>query len=214
MTKWYVVPILLLTVFCPALTASERREISEQFEIAEGQKLRIDFPVGELEIEAGDRTQVEAELTVRCRWNLADCRHAVEQIELVSRSTSRRVTLELSGLSRWHGTTLDIEGMILVPKNTPLEVEMGVAELDITGVETDLRIDVGVGKVRVSMPEAQISRALLDVSVGEVELLGAPGRATGRRSFLVGNEVHWDDGPGQARVDIEVGVGEITLWLD
>jgi len=214
MTKWLLVPILLLTLSPTALQASEVREISQKFEVAEGQKLRIDIPVGEVEIEAGDRAQVEAELTVRCRWNLADCRHAVEQLELVERSTSRRVTIELSGLPRWHGTTLDIEGIILVPKNTPLEVKMGVAKLDITGVEKDLRIDVGVGKVRVWMPEAQIGRALLDVGVGEVELLGAPGQASGRRSFLVGSEIHWDDGPGQARVDIEVGVGEITLWLD
>lgn len=205
---------LLLTLLPTTLAGSEVRDISRKFEIADGQRLRLEIPVGDIEIEASDRTQVEVELTVRCRWSLADCRHAVEQIELAERSTAKRLTVELSGLSRWRGTTLDIEGTILVPHSTPLDVEMGVAELDVTGVEQDLRIEIGVGQVRVWMSEERIGRALLDVGVGEVELLGAPRRASARRSFLVGNEVHWDDGPGQARVDIEVGVGEITLWLD
>jgi len=204
----------MLTLLPAAPIASEVREISQQFEIADGQKLRIEIPVGDVEVETGDGGQVEAELTIRCRWKIADCRHAVEQLELVERSTARRLTIELSGLPRWQGTTLDIEGTILVPKTTPLEVEMGVAELDITGIKSDLRVDVGVGKVRVWIPEAQISRAFLDVGVGEVELLGAEGQTSGRRSFLVGSEVHWDDGPGEARVDIELGGGEITLWLE
>ena len=91
---------------------------------------------------------------------------------------------------------------------------MGVADLEITGQKEDLRVDIGVGKVRVRLPKESVGEAFIDVGIGQVRVLGSDGQPDQRRSFLVGTDVHWDDGPGKAELDIEVGVGEVTVRLD
>ena len=73
MRHWLAVSMPLLALLPTTLEASEVRDISRNFEIAEGQRLRLDIPVGEVEIEAGDRTRIEVELTVRGADHVAAC---------------------------------------------------------------------------------------------------------------------------------------------
>ena len=91
---------------------------------------------------------------------------------------------------------------------------MGVADLDIRGVEQDLRVDLGVGQLDLRLPEANFGEAFVDVGVGKVRFLGAGAPRDDRRSFLIGSEVHWSDGEGKAELDIEVGVGEVKVRLE
>ena len=48
----------------------------------------------------------------------------------------------------------------------------------------------------------------------KIRFLGAGDRLEGPRSFFVGSEVLWEDGPGAAELEIEVGVGEVTIRLE
>lgn len=194
--------------------ASERRSIAETFAIQPGQTVRVEMAVADLEIEATDRTDVSVELQVRCRWQIRECESAIEQLELDSRASSRRLTIELIGHSSWRSSILEVEGLIEIPRTSPLDVKMGVAELDISGQREDLRIDIGVGRVRARMAKGSIGEAFIDVGIGQVRVLGADGQPDERRSLLMGTDVRWDDGPGKSELDIEVGVGEVTVRLD
>lgn len=207
--------LILTAVFnISLLEASETRSLEETFAIESGQTVRIEIAVAELEIEATDRKDVMVELSLRCRWQLNECEDAIERLQMESRTSSRRLTLELTGHSSWRSSIVEVDGLIQIPQSSPLEVKMGIADLDITGLEKDLRIDVGVGQIRARLPKSSIGEAFIDVGVGQAKVLGSDGRPDERRSFLVGTDVHWDDGPGRAEIDIEVGVGEVTVRLD
>jgi len=207
--------LILPVLFCACIAeAVEVRDLEGTFKVEPGKTVRIDISVAEIEIEAADRADVAIELTVRCRWSLSECEDAIEDMEIASRSSSRRLTLEVTGQKRWHSSMMELEGTILVPRSSPLEVKMGVADLDITGVEKDMRVDLGVGRVRVRAPEEKLGEVFIDVGVGQVKLSGPNARLDGRRSFLVGTEVHWNEGAGKAEFDIEVGVGEVTVRLE
>ena len=207
--------LILPVLFCACIAeAVEVRDLEGTFKVEPGQTVRIDISVAELEIEAADREDVAVELTVRCRWSLNECENAIEDLEIASRSSSRRLTLEVTGQKRWHSSLMELEGTILIPRSSPLEVKMGVADLAITGVEKDMRVDLGVGKVWVRAPEEKLEEVFIDVGVGQVKLSGPNARLDGRRSFLVGTEVHWNEGAGKAEFDIEVGVGEVTVRLE
>lgn len=208
--------ILVLTVLLGACVAeaSDSRGIEEVLELEAGQVVRIELPVAELRIEATERENVGIELTVRCRWHLSDCEEALEDLEISSRSSSRRLTLELTGFRRWHSSLLDVEGTIQIPRSSPLEVKMGVADLEIRDVEQDLRVDIGVGELDLRLPEAKIAEVFVDVGIGKVRFLGGSEHQDDRRSFLIGSEVHWSEGAGEAELDIEVGVGEVRVRLE
>ena len=91
---------------------------------------------------------------------------------------------------------------------------MGVADLEIRGVERDLRVDLGVGKVDLRVPGAKVGEAFVDVGIGKVRFDGGEKPEDDRRTFLIGNEVHWTDGGGEAEIEIEVGVGEVRVRLE
>ena len=96
----------------------------------------------------------------------------------------------------------------------PLEIDLGMGSLEISGPESDLWVDMGVGKVEAWLPRETVGLVSLNVGVGKAELFGAGPRVESRRSFLVGGEAYWDDGPGRARIHIDLGVGEIAVRLE
>jgi len=211
--KRLLLSIPLLLAMVPSLAADDIGELTKTFEIEPGQKVRLHLPVADLRLEVADGNQIKADLLVSCRWQ-QDCAEALSQIDLVSRSTSRRFVVELEGLSHWQSAKIEVEGTLVVPRTADLELEIGVGDVKIYGVERNLRVDMGVGKVKVWQPPASVKAISLEVNVGEAAILGSAEGASDRRPFLVGSEIFWDKGPGDARVEVEVGVGEVSLWLE
>ena len=214
MRRWFSVLALSTPLLVGNAEARETRDIQETFEVSGGQIIRIDIPVAELRIEATDRDDVAVDLSVRCRWNIRDCEDALEDLKMASRSSSRRLTLELEGLRTWRTSFLDVEGSIEIPLSSALEVKMGVADLEIRGVERDLSVELGVGELDIRLPKVSLAEAFVDVGIGKIRFLGNGDLQDDRRSHLVGNELHWADGAGEAELDIEVGVGEVKVRLE
>ena len=215
MRRWMVL-LLAIALLAPAARAgSKAREISAEFTLEEGQTLRLDLSVGEINVEGADIDRVQAELRVECRWGGdEDCERLLEKVELDSRSTSRRQVIEVISDSSWRKTKLEIEGEFRVPRGVALEVDMGVGELTIEGISADLNADLGVGELTIRIPAAAVRSIGVDAGVGEAKLLGAGTFVAGRRSMLIGSEVFWDEGEGEARVRADVGVGEATVYLE
>ncbi len=198
-----------------AHAGSKAREISRTFPIEAGQTLRLDLSVGEILIEGADIDKIEVELRIECRWgDDDDCARLLEKVDLESRTTARRQVLEIVSDSSWRKTKLEIEGEFRVPRGTSLEVDMGVGELTIEGVAADIAADLGVGELTIRIPAAAVGSVGLDAGVGEAKLHGAGAFIEGRRSMLVGSEVYWAEGEGEARVRADVGVGEATVYLE
>ena len=205
------IPWMLLTV--SGVAADGLGELTKTFETQAGQKVRLQLPVADLRLDVADGNQVQADLLVSCRWQ-QECADLLSEIELVSSSTAQRFVVELKGISQWQSARVEVEGTLIVPRSADLELEIGVGDIKVRGVEKDLRIDMGVGKVKIWQPAETAKDISLEVKVGEAAILGAAEGVSDRRSFLVGSEVFWDQGQGEARVEVDVGVGEVSLWLE
>jgi len=211
--KRLLLSIPLLLAMVSGVAADDFAELTKTFEIEAGQKVRLHLPVADLRLEVADGNQIEADLVVRCRWD-QKCDEVLADVDLVSSSTSRRFVVELQGLSRWQSAQVQVEGTLVVPRTSDLELEIGVGSVKIYGVGRNLRVNLGVGKVKIWQPTAAVKAITLEAGVGEAEILSATEDVPNRRSFLVGSEVFWDQGPGEARIEVDVGVGEVSLWLD
>ena len=215
MRRWMVLLIAAAALATAAHAGSRSREISRSFALEEARILRLDLSVGEIRIEGADIDEVEADLRIECRWGSDDdCDRLLEKVDLAYRTTSRRLIIEIESDSSWRKTKLEIEGDFRVPRGAALEVDMGVGELTIEGVTGDLSADLGVGDLSIRIPASAVRSVGLDAGVGEAELYGAGTYVEGRRSMLVGSEVFWDAGEGEARVRADVGVGEATVYLE
>ena len=215
MRRWMVLLLAGTVLASAAHAGSKAREISRSFPLERGHTLRLDLSVGEIRVTAADVREVEVELRIKCRWGSEeDCGRLLDKVELESRTTSQRRIIELVSDSSWRKTKLEVEGEFRLPRGASLEVDMGVGELTIEGVTADLSADLGVGELSIHIPAAAVRSVGLDAGVGEAKLLGAGKFVEGRRSMLVGSEVFWDEGGGEARVRADVGVGEVTVYLE
>lgn len=205
--------ILWILATVSGVAADGLGELTRTFETEAGQKVRLQLPVADLRLEVADGNQVQADLLVSCRWQ-QKCADILSEIELVSSSTAQRFVVELKGLSQWQSAKVEVEGTLIVPRSADLELDIGVGDVKVHGVVNDLRIDMGVGKVKIWQPVASVKDVSLEVKVGEATLFGVAEGVSDRRSFLVGSEVLWDQGQGEARIEVEVDVGEVTLWLE
>lgn len=195
-------------------SGAAERTISGSWRLAGDQDVRVDFPVGELRLTGVAGDAVEVDLDVRCKRSTSRCREAMEKIELVAHEGERRLTLEIARHPKWLWDNLELTGEIALPSARDLTVDMGVGELEIDGLAADLTVDMGVGEVWIRMPTAAVRSLHLDAGVGEANARFPDGWIEGSRPFLVGSEIVWDDGPGDARVRVDLGVGEVDVRLE
>jgi len=99
-----------------------------------------------------------------------------------------------------------------VPRALAVDIEMGVGELDIDGLEGDLDVELGVGEADIHASRALANHVSVDAGIGDAEIRGG-GSSTRSRSFI-GSHAVWTDGDGRSAVHLHVGVGDATVRLD
>ena len=211
--RYAALVVSLLLVLPTAGVGGEVREIAGSFPIEEQNAIRIDIPVAEVEVQGIPGRSVEVEFTATCKRD-HHCKEVLEDLAFESHGSRNTLRIDFVGYPKWGKGRVELEGIVRVPRNMEIEIELGVGELDIKELASDLRVELGVGEINAWVDKRQVRTITLDAGVGEAELYGAGTRVQGRRSMLVGSEVHWDEGQGEARVFLEVGVGEISVWMD
>ena len=98
-----------------------------------------------------------------------------------------------------------------VAEQTWLSASIGRNSVELPNLED---LDTWLGEVSVDLLAAEVNSVFLDAGIGETELRVPDGWVRDERSFLVGSESSWRNGLGEARINIDVGVGEVVVRLD
>jgi hypothetical protein len=190
------------------------RTIRRSFDVRPGQEIRLDLRWGELEIQPTDGNAVEIVFEVECRGGGDRCRRRLAELDVAGETRRDRLEIEVTGLSRWENAKAQLRMVARVPRQHSLFVDMGAGEVVVEGFGADLEIDLGAGEIRVRMPEDRVSSVDLSAGVGDTTLRRGDGKVVSNRSHLVGSTVRWDDGSGDAHVEVHVGAGEVDVRLD
>ena len=205
--------LLLLAVLCavPAM-ASTYRTLEAEATLAADGEVQLEIPVAELTVEGTDGDRVELELEIDCRSDA--CRRKAERIRIDQRGDGDRAHFEIDGYPSNMGSKPDLTLRVRMPRDRHLSLELGVGEVEISGIDGNLEIEVGVGDVDLDLDESAVRSVDLAVGVGDAEL-DLPSRYSSNESgfLFLGQERSWDDGPGRANVDLEVGVGDATVTV-
>lgn len=202
------------TTFHDAITVTG--EMPLVIPMVSGQAVVVDFSIGELEISAADSSQVRTELTVRCKNLSAEqCASYRGRLQLVAETTDDNVSVRITGLSARKMRKLEVEGRIIVPRWAPLEVRMGIGELNIeTSGEKDLRVDMRIGELIIHVPKEQVSSVELGVGIGDAWVEGEGVDIEGKRRKLLGARARWEPHNGEARIAAHLGIGDLGVVLE
>ena len=202
-----------LALAAPALASADDtvRTLNEQIEAANLDGLDLEFPVGELVVEAWDRPQVQVEVRLECGRHRDACREAAKAVKLESSTRGRELELELEGWPKHSSKGLEANVRIRAPRQLALDAELGVGDLRIQGMENHVRAELGVGDVSLDLPESAVATVSLEAGVGDTSLSTGEKKYTG--SGFVGKELHWKKGAGRADVRAECGVGDVKVAL-
>jgi hypothetical protein len=189
------------------------RAFKQQIPVGSAAKVALDFPVGEVRVEAWDESKVDLDVKIECDRPTAKCKEASQKLRLVYDNSGDRLRVEIKDWPRFATPKgLQVNARVRVPRELALGVDLGVGELTVTGLQGDVSADLGVGEVSVTLPRASVGSVNLDTGVGEANLV-----VDGRRyesSGLVAKELRWNKGAGRSGVTVDCGVGEIDVRLE
>lgn len=210
-----VLPLALaVALLSPTPGRAVSRDLDATVPIAGAASLRLVLPVGEIEVRGDGGAELRAELTVHCRRNRS-CAGKVDDVHLDTSRRGDRLIFTVRGYpTLFKSDNMQVDGVVHVPAGLPVDIDMRIGELRVNAVASDVRVDMGVGEVRVNVPFDGVGRVHLDSGVGDATLLSPHGRFEARRSMLIGAKLDWREGRGAALVDVDLGVGEVTVDLD
>src|SRR5262245_45195837 len=183
------------------------------FPVTPKHRVRIEFPVGTLKVIPSDESQVQFGIRVRCRgWSDEHCEELANRLVLDSDDTGGTLHLKLHRFPHWNNHGMEVIGELRGPRALALNIEMGVGELDVSGLEGDLDVELGVGEADIRALRSLASHVSVETGIGDAEIRGG-GNGTRSRGFI-GSHAVWADGSGRSAVRLHVGVGDATVRLE
>lgn len=210
----FLIFVLSSTIALPAHADRDRvvRTFTQTFPGAGLAAVSLDIPVGEVRVTAADGPDVQVEVRVLCdRGHLSSCTERAKKATITAGRSGDRITLRLTKGSGWGHRGLVVKAFVTAPRRLAVNTDLGVGELRIDGFAGDVSADLGVGEVHVTAPEAAVRSVSIDTGIGEGHLVAA-GRHWSSEGLFT-REIHWRDGAGDSRIDVDCGVGEAHVRL-
>ena len=139
----------------------------------------------------------------------------------LTESDAERIAHELFGVA---GTVrgldsymkkLDVEARVIVPSRVPLIVRMGIGDLEIEAGPENLDVGMSIGDLTVWAPSEGIGSVGISTRIGDASLRTASDPyVEGKRRMLIGAKVKWDEGVGDSRIQVKLGIGDAKVLLE
>ncbi len=176
-------------------------------------RLAVRNGIGDVKVLASDAKDVGVEADVRIRESRAAGAVAGGFADHVTISVAGdTITVANAHLDQPDKDDWAMDLTLRLPGRLAAQVETGVGDIAITGTRSDLRLDTGVGDVKVRAPAAgavDVTSGVGDLDIELAEVTGAIAAETGPGD--VGLAV--TAAAPKADVRLESGVGSITLKI-
>jgi hypothetical protein len=213
MRRTWTLAALLTLGLAASVHASEAPIEQLSLAVPRERQVRIDFPVGELRVESSASSRVSFDLTAKCKhWGSDKCEERAERIEVDAEEEGGVLRIKVRNYPKVNSGGFSLRGVLRLPRDLALRVEMGVGELRIVDIEGDLDVDLGVGDADIRTPGRAVRSVDVATGVGDASVL-ADGARVRRRSFI-SSSASWDEGRGRSTVNLNVGVGDATVRVD
>jgi len=169
----------------------------------------LDFSAGQVNVDARDGQGVLLDVDLQCRSGNASCREAAQQVRLVFSTDGGKLRIETKGWPKVFQHGLEVRIRVQMPRNLPLAADLGAGEMEIAGLENNVKANLGAGQLTLSLSAAAVASVRANTGVGEANL-EAGGRHYNSAGLIV-RTLHWDEGTGTATISADCGVGEVDV---
>lgn len=189
----------------PVVLADSYKHMTHEIDASGFDTLQLEMSIGEMDIEFydGDVIELDIQLEADRSW-LTFLRRNVDDVELEQRPSGNRLYL---GIDR---DNIEQTWKARIPAKLALEIEAGVADVGIEGLNNDLDIDIGVGAAMVEVATENYHTVAVSAGVGDAMIRGFSGGADNERHALVGGNAYYA-GDGDYEIHVEVGVGDVQV---
>lgn len=195
----------LVTVSTAAFSATENeRTLNNSYMVSSDTEIHLDATVGTVELSVTDGDAVEVELRVESDDNSwFSSGGELEKVLIKGERDGNR--LEISATPN---DDMSQHWIVSVPKTRWLSVNLGVGEIEGELPFTDVDVDLGVGDISLNLANGEYKRVEASVGVGDTSLRNFENTQESR--MIVTSESSYR-GNGAVSVQVEVGVGDVTL---
>jgi hypothetical protein len=200
-----------LVLTAPAQAKETVRHFTKQIPTTGVHLVDLDFSVGQVNVDASDGSDVELDVELQCRESSSGCRETAQKIRLVFSTDNGRLHIETKDWPKIRNHGLEAKIRVRMPRGLPLTADLGVGQMEIAGLEKDVKANLGVGQLTINLPATAVASVRVDTGVGESSLY-----AGGRHydsGGLITRTLHWTEGTGSAKISADCGVGEIDVRL-
>lgn len=205
MKKLLYVAAIGLALTTTYAMAKDSRELNHNFAVSGASQLEIDFPVGILEVENYDGSEVVVTVRIEPKNDKGWFGSEVDlsDIELSHSQSAGSLNLKLDN------DDIQQSWYVKMPKSMAIDVELGVGDIEINDASNSVDIELGVGAVRIDSALDDYKRIELDTGVGDTKIRGLKNDANTSRKVVSSHSSY--RGNGQYAIDVEVGVGDIKV---
>jgi hypothetical protein len=194
----------MLVSLRPAL-AEDFAPVVREASFAAGGVVILDANVGDVRVMPTDH-EGKLRLVITAR-NADDATAAPHWIrEFAVNGSQAKIVLEMPK----HGEH-NFDVILYVPKQSDLRLNLEVGNLTITGISGNTDAEVGVGDLKMTVPNPHAYRAVaMSVHIGDVHA-GAFGLEP---SGFLGKSVEREFNAGQYRLKLHTGIGDVSCTAD
>lgn len=194
----------LVTVSTAAFSADSERTLTSSYIVSSDTEIHLDATVGTVELNVTDGDTVGIELRVESDddgWFVSG--GELDKVIIKGERDGNR--LEISATP---DDDMSQHWIVSVPRSRLLEIDLGVGQIEGDVPFNDLKVDLGVGDVSLNLANGDYKQVEASVGVGDTSLKNFGNTQEDR--MIVTSESRYQ-GNGSVRVQVEVGVGDVTL---
>jgi hypothetical protein len=201
---WIALCVLMLVSLRPAF-AEDFAPVVREASFAAGGVVILDANVGDVRVMPTDHEgKLRLVITSRKAEDATAAPHSIR--EFAVNGSQAKIVLEMPK----HGEH-NFDVTLYAPKQSDLRLNLEVGDLTITGISGNIDAEVGVGDLKMTVPNPHAYRAVaMSVHIGDVHA-GAFGLEP---SGFLGKSVEREFGAGQYRLKLHTGIGDVSCTAD
>lgn len=189
--------------FASSANAGER-EFNASYSVDKDTEFKLEFGVGSVTFERSSDDSIEVEMVAKPSEKKWFGKAKLDEIELQAEQDGDRLVLKVP---EQDGVTL--QWVIRVPQVAELNVDLGVGQIAGELYASDMDINLGIGDIDLDV-YGDVDSVKTDVGIGDTNVSGAHENSNDRAFISASSRAK---GNGDARINIDTGIGDVTVRI-